>query len=211
MIEKLSYNLGRNDEEPNINLAILLCSTKDRDGIEEIVNGLKNKKKQVASDSIKVLYEIGERAPELIAEYVLEFIQLLKSRNNRLVWGGMAALSKITFLKSEEIFTNIDTVIMAYKAGSVITVDNAISVFAELCKANERYEKVVFKQILKHLESCKPREVGQHSERAFICINNNNSKEFRDILLKRKEYLTEAQKRRVNKLIKKIELGQYYD
>ncbi|WP_313561806.1 sister chromatid cohesion protein PDS5 [Ruminiclostridium cellobioparum] len=209
MIERIASNLGRNDEEPNIELAILLCKTKDTEGIKEIVQGLRDKKTQVANDCIKVLYEIGERNPELIAEYVFEFIQLLKSKNNRLVWGGMTALSKIVYLKPEEIYNDLDTVIKAYENGSVITVDNAISVFAGICKANEVYEKIVFKYILKHLETCRPREVAQHSERAFVCVNKNNSKEFLDVLLKRKESLTDAQIKRVNKLIKKIELEQH--
>lgn len=70
MIEKIAYNLGRNDEEPNIALAVELCNTKDVEGIKEIVNGLSNEKEQVKSDCIKVLYKIGERKPELIADYV---------------------------------------------------------------------------------------------------------------------------------------------
>ena len=209
MIEKVAYNLGRNDEEPNINLAVLLCRTKDTDGIGEIVKGLRNKKKEVANDCIKVLYEIGERSPELIAEYVSDFIRLLESQNNRLVWGGMTALSKIAFLKPQEICNNIGIVIKAYETGSVITVDNAISVFAGLCKAGEKYEKTVFKYILTHLETCRPREVGQHSERAFVCVNSHNSKEFMAVLLKRKDSLTAAQQARVMKLIRKIESGQY--
>lgn len=209
MIEKIAYSLGKNDEEPNIKLAVLLNETKDKEGIKEIVEGLKSKKKEVANDCIKVLYEIGERTPELIAEYVYDFIQLLKSRNNRLVWGGMTALSKITFIKHKEIYEKFDIVKNAYEAGSVITVDNAVSVFAELCKADEKYENVIFRYILNHLMTCKPREVGQHSERAFVCVNKRNSKEFADVLLKRRESLTDAQKGRIDKLIKKIELEKY--
>ncbi len=210
MIEKVASNLGRNDEEPNIELAILLCTTENTEGIKEIVHGLKDKKTQIANDCIKVLYEIGERKPELISEYVNDFIQLLKSKNNRLVWGSMTALSKISYLKPEDIYNNLDTVIKAYENGSVITVDSAISVFAGICKANEKYEEEIFKLILKHLETCRPKEVAQHSERAFICVNRHNAKEFIDVLLKRKEALTDAQVKRVNKLIKKIELGQYH-
>lgn len=209
MIEKIAFNLGRNDEEPNIDLAIELSNSKDLEGIKEIVNGLKNKKYEVANDCIKVLYEIGERNPELIAEYVLDFIQLLKSRNNRLVWGGMTAISKITFLKPKEVFDNIEIVIRAYENGSVITRDNSINVFAELAKADKEYEKVVYKKIIEHLETCRPKEVGQHAERAFICVNKENSKEFVTVLLKRKEFLTDTQKKRIDKLIQKIKKGNY--
>ena len=211
MIEKIAFNLGRNDEEPNIDLAMELSDSKDFEGIKEIVNGLKNNKKQIANDCIKVLYEIGERNPELIAEYVLDFIQLLKSRNNRLVWGGMTTISKITFLKPKEVFDNIEIVIRAYENGSVITRDNSISVFAELVKADKDYGKVIFKKIIEHLETCRPKEVGQHAERAFICVNKENSKEFVTVLQKRKDFLINAQKKRIDKLIQKIEKGNYME
>ena len=85
MIKKIAYALGRGDEEPNINLAIQLCDNEDIDGLIEIVNGL-NEKQEIANDCIKVLYEIGERKPELIADHIDDFLRLLKSRNNRLVW-----------------------------------------------------------------------------------------------------------------------------
>jgi hypothetical protein len=209
MIEKIAYNIGRSDEEPNIDLAIELVNTRNLEGIKEIVNGLRNKKKQIANDCIKVLYEIGEKNPELIADYALDFIQLLRSRNNRLVWGSMTAISKIVFLKPKEIFENIETVIKAYENGSVITRDNSISVFTELARADKHYEKIMVKKIIEHLESCRPKEVGQHAERAFNCINEENSKEFIDVLIRKKEYLTEAQKKRVDKLIKKIENSKF--
>jgi len=135
MLEKLAYSLGRNDEEPNIELAKELAKTKNKKGIKEIVEGLNNSKEQIANDCIKVLYEIAETSPELISEYADNFIQLLKSKNNRLVWGSMTALSKIVSLNSEEVFKNLDIVVKAYEKGSQITIDNSISVFAELGKS----------------------------------------------------------------------------
>jgi len=202
MLEKLAHSLGRNDEEPNIELAKKLAKEKNKKGIKEIVDGLNNPKEQIANDCIKVLYEIAEISPELISEYVSNFIQLLKSRNNRLVWGSMTALSKIVSLNPDEVFKNLDIIVRAYEKGSVITVDNSISVFAELVKAGKKYEKKVFPIIIEHLQKCRPKEVAQHAERAFICINKNNSKIFKETLLKRYKSLTEPQKRRVDKLIK---------
>ncbi|MDR2576229.1 MAG: hypothetical protein LBC52_07290 [Treponema sp.] len=201
MLEKLAYSLGRHDEEPNIELAKELAKTKNKKGIKEIVNGLNNPTEQIANDCIKVLYEVAEISPELVSEYADNFIQLLKSRNNRLVWGSMTALSKIVSLNAEEVFKNLDTVVEAYERGSQITIDNSISVFAELAKADKKYEKKVFPIIIEHLEKCRPKDVGQHSERAFVCINKNNSQIFKETLLKRYESLTDAQKKRVDKLL----------
>ena len=204
MIEKLAFSLGRNDEEPNIELAQKLAKTKNLKGIKEIIDGLNNQKEQIANDCIKVLYEIAEISPELVSEYTENFIQLLKSRNCRLVWGSMTALSKIVHLKSDVIFKNLDIIIRAYEKGKVITVDNSISVFAGLVKTNKKYEEKVFPIIIEHLEKCRPKEVGQHAERAFVCINKNNSRKYKETLLKRRESLTDAQKKRVDKLLKQL-------
>ena len=205
MIEKVAYSIGRNDEEPNIKLALELIKTKNIKGINEIVEGLNDQVEQIANDCIKVLYEIGEREPELISDHVNVFIKLLKSKNNRLVWGSMMALAKITSLKPQEIFDNLDIVIKAYENGSVITVDNSITVFAELIKAVQEYEKKIFPIIINHLETCRPKEVGQHSERAFICITKNNANIFKKTLINRLDSLTVPQKKRVDKILKKIE------
>jgi hypothetical protein len=205
MIHKLACSLGRNDEEPNIALAQELVKTKNKKGIKEIIDGLNNPEEQIANDCIKVLYEIAALSPELVSEYIGNFIQLLQSRNNRLVWGGMTALAKIVSLDPGEVFNNLDIVVEAYKKGSVITVDNSISVFAELAKAGPKYEKKIFPIILEHLTHCRPKEVGQHAERAFVCINKHNSQKYKEILLKRRESLTEAQKKRVDKLLGKLE------
>jgi len=99
----------------------------------------------------------------------------------------------------------VDIIERAYKNGSVITVDNSISVFAELVKVDKKYEKKVFPIIIEHLRKCRPKEVAQHAERAFVCINKNNSEEFKETLLKRLNALTDSQKKRVEKLIKKLE------
>ena len=205
MLEKLAYSLGRNDEEPNIELANELVKTKNKKGIKEIIEGLNNQNEKIANDCIKVLYEIGEIEPKFISEYVNEFIPILESRNNRLVWGSMTALSKIISYNPTEIFENLDIIERAYKNGSVITVDNSISVFAELVKSDKKYEKKVFPIIIEHLKKCRPKEVAQHAERAFVCINKNNSEEFRETLLKRLNTLTDSQKKRIEKLIKKLE------
>ncbi len=211
MIDQLAYSLGRNDEGANIALANELVKTKNKKGIKDIVEGLDNPKEQIANDCIKVLYETGGKSPELIADYVNVFIKLLSSKNNRLVWGAMTALSEIAELKPEEIFGKLDTVIRAYHTGSVITVDNSISVFAKVAKSGKKYEAKIFPVILKHLETCRPKEVGQHAERAFVCINEHNAEAFKQVLLKRRDSLTEPQQKRVDTLLKKIPSGTRTD
>jgi hypothetical protein len=204
MIEKIACKLGRNDEVPNIELAEYLCEHKDIIGIKEIASGLKDKNKAVANDCIKVLYEIGERNPELICDYADDFISCLSSKNNRLVWGGMTALAKIAVRSSRQIYERIDVVLSAYENGSVITIDNSISVFAGLCKANDNYAKTILPMLLKHLQECRPKEVPQHAERAAICFCKKNATDFIEVLEKRMPHLAASQQTRINKLLKTL-------
>ncbi|MHC5217840.1 hypothetical protein ACYSNR_14355 [Enterococcus sp. LJL128] len=202
-IEKLASNLNQQTETQNVEIAKLLVQNQDDKGIFEIVQGLKQKK-AIANDCIKVLYEVGEQNPSLITAYVSELLDCLASKNNRLVWGAMTALATIAEEKAEAIHQQIDKVLYAYENGSVITVDNSISVFAKLCKVNKEYEKELFPLLLTHLSTCRPKEVAQHSERVALCISSHNKHLFIDVLEKRKPELTTAQKKRIEKLLKKI-------
>lgn len=204
MIERVAFFLDRNDEQPNVELAKTLAETNDTKGVEEIVAGLKHENKRVANDCIKVLYEIGYIEPHMIAAYVADFLQLLESRTNRLVWGGMTALATIAAYKPDEIFDNIDVVLRAYEQGSVITIDSSITVFAALAKANGRYKTRLFPVIEKHLLSCRPKEVPQHAERASVCVDKEDKARFLGIIEQRRDDLSAAQIKRIDKLIKKI-------
>ncbi|MBL1226000.1 hypothetical protein [Enterococcus sp. BWR-S5] len=203
VLEKLAISQNRKDESPNVELAEQLVVNSDREGISELIRGLQLSK-GIANDCIKVLYEIGECAPLLIADYVAVFLDCLMSRNNRLVWGGMTALNSIADCEAKAIYTQIDKVKTAYENGSVITVDNSISVFSKVSKANPQYEKEIFPFLMKHLETCRPKEVAQHAERIVVCVNEGNRALFIQILDKRCTELSSAQSKRVAKLIKRV-------
>ena len=202
--DKLACNLGRKDEIPNIELAEYLCQHNDINGIKDIVDGFKGNDKAVANDCIKVLYEIGERKPELISGYANDFIACLHSKNNRLAWGSMTALAAITEHAAEQIFEKLYLVQSAYERGSVITVDNSISVFARLCKADSRYAEKTLPIIINHLQKCRPKDVAQHAERASDCFCKENANAFIEVLENRIPHLSASQQTRINKLLKKL-------
>lgn len=204
MIELLACKLGRNDEVPNIELAQKLCESMDAGGVREIAAGLNSKDQAVASDCIKVLYEIGQRKPELIAEFADIFITALSSRNNRIVWGSMIALACVTPVVPEVVFNRLPEIIDAYKKGSVITIDNSISVFANLCKASDEYSASVFPILVIHLSNCRAKEIPQHAERMSVCINSSNKEAFIQALDARAGELSPSQSSRIVKLKKKL-------
>jgi len=151
-----------------------------------------------------VLYEVGDRNPKLISDYADDFISFLHSKNNRVAWGSMIALANIAEHAPESITERLPLVISAYERGSVITVDNSITVFAALCKINASCAESVLPILITHLQKCKPKQVSQHAERASICFNSDNASVFIEVLEKRVSYLAPSQQTRVNKLLKKL-------
>jgi hypothetical protein len=202
VLNRLASSLDRRDEVPNQELARDLASNRDKAGIREIAENLWNKDKNIQADCIKVLYEIGYLEPELIADYVDDFAQCLKSKNNRLVWGGMTALAEVAKANPNAVFKYVELIKKAKETGSVITVDNAIPALAYTAAANGIYNKDIFPYLLKHLGGCRPKEVPQHSEKTLPAVNAGNKLEFINILEKRMEDLSGPGLARVKKVIK---------
>jgi len=147
------------------------------------------------------LYEIGERKAELIADFADDFITALSCKNNRIIWGSMKALSYVAPIKPEVVFNRLTEILAAYKKGSVITVDNSISVFAYLCKASGDYQARVFPILLDHLAKCRAKDIPQHAERMAVCIDSDNKEAFVNALFSRVNELSEAQSNRIMKIV----------
>ena len=205
VIDKLAHSLGRRDEIPNQELARDLATKKDKKGIQEIAENLWNKDKNIQADCIKVLYEVGYIEPKLIADYTDDFVKCLRSKNNRLVWGGMTALAEVAKANPEVVFKNLDAIKKAKETGSVITVDNAISTLAYTAAGHKKYNETIFPYLLKHLSSCRPKEVPQHSEKTLPAVNAANTAEFIKVLEKRMEDLSGGGLARVKKVIKQAQ------
>lgn len=204
-IKLLSSSLARKDQIPNKKLAEKICSTNNVEFVREIIENLYNSDKHVQSDCIAVLEYIGQSKPKLISSYVTEFLDLLPSKNNRMVWGGMIVLSTIALIESKTIFENIEIVLKSIEKGSVITVDNGISVLARVASVNELYENRIIPILLNHLKNCRPKEVGQHAEKSIVAISDRNRPEFGKVLSKRLDDLSSSQEKRVKKVLSMIE------
>jgi hypothetical protein len=202
IITSLASSLGRRDEVPNQELARSLAAKKDKAGIREIAENLWNKDKNIQADCIKVLYEICYLEPKLVADYAGDFVKLLKSRNNRLVWGGMTALAEVAKANPDAVFKHLDEIKKAKETGSVITVDNAISALAWTAAANRKYNEAILPYLLKHLSNCRPKEVPQHSEKTLPAVNSSNKAGFIKVLEIRMEDLSGSGLSRVKKVIK---------
>ncbi len=204
MLSRLAGAQGQRGDQLNIELAEELTRTENLPGIKQLAAGLTGDP-STASDCIKVLYEIGARNPSLIAPYAETFVRLLQSKNNRLVWGAMMALRHCVSCNPDPVDRHLDLVLAAYETGSVITVDNAVSVLAELCAADKAHEERVMPLLYRHLRRCRAREIPQHLERMAVCLNAGTLQPVADIVAQRLEELSPTQRKRVQKVLRKIQ------
>ena len=203
-INKLASSLNRRDEVPNQELAKEIVDNNDQQAVKELVENLYNKNKNIQNDCIKVLYEIGEHKPALIAEYVGELIELLDNKNNRLQWGAMTALHTITLEKPEAIYAALAKIIAVSDSGSVITKDYCINILIKLCSI-KAYADDAFSLLVEQLLNSPTNQLPMYAERAIPIINDQNKASFIKALTSRLNDIEKDTKRkRVEKVIKKF-------
>jgi len=204
-LDRIAYFQNVRNEVPNQKLAKELVETRNQAGIREIAENLENKNKNVRSDCLKVLYEIGYHDPGLIAGYANDFLKLLKSKDNRMVWGAMIGLATIADRRSKEIWAQIEAVIHIIENGTVITKVWGMRVLAKVAAADEKYKKRIFPFLLEQIRACIPRDVPTHAESLLCAVDRNNKTELLSILEARREELTPAQLTRFKRVLKQID------
>jgi hypothetical protein len=202
VLNKISFYRNRRDEVPNQELARELAETKNKEGINEIAKNLKNKEKSIQSNCMKVLYEIGYINPELIKEYVDDFLYNLNNRNNRMVWGAMIGLSIIAHLKADEMWKDIDTILKATEKGSVITYITGIKVISKIAAAKPEYSKKLFPVLLDYIKTSIPRDVPTNAESMLCAVDEKNKDKFLKALKKRESDMSKSQMNRLKKVYK---------
>ena len=177
-----------------------MAEAKATDEIRDLVANLRNTNQQIQSDCIKV-YEVGYIAPELIAPYTEEFLSLLKSKNNRLVWGGMSALAAVAEVSAARLYEHWEEIRTAIEKGSVITVDRGIKALSVIAGQSDEYREEIFPYLLEHLKTCRPKDVPRDAEAILAAVGKENKAELIKVIKARMADMRLAQKKRLKKVI----------
>jgi hypothetical protein len=140
----------------------------------------------------------------LIADYVDDFLRLLKSKNNRMVWGAMIALGTMAEFKPREIWKRVDEVIAATERGTVITQVWGIKTLAKVAAANKRYRDKLFPVLIQHLKTCIPRDVPTHAASMLCAVDKSRRAEFLIVLESRQTEMTPSQRARLKKVTRQL-------
>jgi len=202
VLSKLASALERNDERPNVELAEALVAKPDKKAIAALADALSSGTVAVQNDAIKVLYEIGERAPDLVAPYAEAFLALLKSRNNRNVWGAMSAIDTIAGVRAKEVAAHLEDILAAADKGSVIAKDKAMSTLAKLAQAGEAK---AMPALLERLADAAPNQFPMYAELAATAVTPTHKAKLVGVLQARLKTIDAAAKKaRVEKVLRKL-------
>lgn len=205
VIAKLSSSTGKRNKTANKAFAKEIAEKNDVQSIKELVGLVDHKDRNIQSDAIEVLYETGYLKPELIAVYYKIFVELLSSKNNRLVWGAMIALGAISRISPEVIFSMLPEIRTAVDKGSVITKDAGVLVYANLATDKDRKDEVLA-LLFSELKKCPDKQLAQYAEKSIIAIDKDSQKVFLGIINSRMKNLEKAsQIKRLKNVIKKVE------
>ncbi len=205
ILNQLASAQGRRDQVPNRRLAERLARRRDRKGIAEVAWNLQNRDRRIQGDCVLVLEEIGAVRPRLIAPFTDDLLGLLSSRNNRLVWGAMAALSTVAAESSRRLFARRALVLHVTASGSVITRDKGIKLLGVVASRSPRYRKALLPWLLAHLQTCRSQEVPQHAESIAIAVSPAMRAEFVAVLEQRLDGMRPSRAARVRRVIRRVD------
>ncbi len=204
ILKKLATSLGRRDEVPNQVLAKEIAAKGNKKAVEELVENLTNKDKNIQSDCIKALYEIGYLKPELISPYTKEFLNLLDSKNNRMQWGAMTALSGIAKVNPKSVYPSVTKIISVADHGTVITKDHCVKILAALCSVKPYSEKA-FPLLIEQMMKAPANQFPSYAEEAMPFVNDKNKLIFVKTITSRfGEFGQESKRKRLEKVLKKV-------
>ena len=149
-----------------------------------------------------MLYEIGERAPELVAPHAGAFLALLGSTNNRNVWGAMSAIDTIAAVRAKDVAAQLKAILAAADKGSVIAKDKAMSILAKLVVAGE---PKAMPALLDRLEDAAANQFPMYAEMAVEAMTPAYKARFAGIVEARLKTIDAPAKRtRVEKVLRKL-------
>lgn len=204
-LDLLAHALGRRDEVPNVELAERIVAADDHSAVATLIEALRDRPRRMQSDCIKTLYEVAQRAPDLVAEHCREFFPLLDSRHNRLVWGAMTALDALANVCAAELAGQLPKLVAAAERGTVITRDHVVGILYKLAQ-NKTYAKRATPLLLRQLGDCPDNQFPMYAEKSLIALKRHAPQAFKRVLTRRHSKLPKAsQQRRVARVLRALE------
>lgn len=192
-------------EARNIQLAEEICADEDHEAIAELGVLLDSGRKKQRHDSLKALYEVGLRKPELVVPQLENLFDQLEDRDNRVLWSSIYCLMTITPLVPGKVFDGLPLILAACERTSIIGEDKTMFLLVELC-SREPYHKATLEPLLAHIGAAATNQFPTYAERAEPCLQGSERERLAKLIRSRKDLdKYPAKRKKMDKLLKKLE------
>lgn len=201
----LSSSLGRNDQEPNRQLASRIAETEDESQLKELVSFFETTtKKSLQNDCALALAWLAGLKPGMMVPYADLLTKNLKHPVNRVVFGSMIGLSGIAHLVQDKMYQALPDILDAMDVGTVVTRDHGYRILIVLYE-NNKYKEDVFPLILEQLMKAPSNQLGQYTEKLMVVLESKHVKDTIRVLEERQEDIVNPHHiSRLNKNLKKL-------
>lgn len=202
LADRLACAHDRNDETLNIALAQELATMQDNSAeILELFGIANHGSKAQKHDAIKVLYELAALKPFAFLDKVEFAIDLLNSKDNRMVWGAATLVAALAPRFRQEVIEQIDFITEKCMGASIIAQDRLLEILLAIADDHPK----ALDEMFALLEKCAPNQLPAYAEKAALKIPQTHTEKFKALLENRKsECGTEAKQKRIAKVLRKL-------
>jgi len=201
---RLATAQERRDQDLNIALAEQISTSRNASDVAELLALAQTGARPQKYDAIKVLYEVGRRAPDLIAPHLEAFIDLVAVKDSRMIWGAMTAIAMIAPARTKSVFAHLDQILRAAERGSVIAKDQAIAIFVALM-SDKGMEDEIAPVLLDQIRFAAINQLPMYAEMAMPVMIKKYARELNTVLTTRlAESMPDSKRRRVEKVVKAL-------
>jgi len=128
----------------------------------------------------------------------------MRSNNNRMVWGALTALAEISKIEGKVIASNIDNVLSAADAGSVIAKDKVVEILIQL-SSNPEFTKIATDHLMSRLKTAATNQLPMYAERIYSSLGEKFYSTFKTVLSSRlSDTMPDSKRRRIKKVLERL-------
>ena len=197
---RLSCGLGRRDEKPNVKVGQDVADRRDKKTVAALVELLADD--AASSSAVKALYECGYQAPDLLTPHASCFFDLLGSKKNRLVWGGMIALWCIADVNPEVIYPRRAEIMDAFKSGTAITQEAALKALVAVAGSSPKRKREISPWLLDAMRQGRAKDLAGWLADALPHLTDEDAERAKKLAASRMREMKPSARKKVEKLLR---------
>lgn len=203
--DKLSYSLGRKDQVANKVLAGKILESEDGSLLNELVELFhSDMHRRLQMDAMLTIAYVGEGNPEMLVPHVDFLLSKLFDKIDRVAWGSMIALSKVSLLVLEKMYEKLSTILNVMDTKSIVGRDHGYRILINLY-CQPKYAADLLFIILEQIRKAPPNQLGQYTERLVEVVQAPHLEELSKVLQERRgELINEHHLSRLDKSLAKV-------